>query len=511
MVLPALSGLFLILIFPRFNLELLAWFSLVPLFFAIQNQPLHRVLLYGFTAGMVFYFFGLHWVTNTIVNYGHLPLWLSYIVLLLLAAYLSLYLALFCYLTVRLSRGSDVYFFLLAPMIWTALEYVRSTHGELAFSWMGLGYSQFQTLPIIQMAEFTGVYGISWLIVVVNAAVYLVLKERISRKDEKGFPGGLVRILGVSSAIVIFWLAYGLYALDRWQADAPEKYLQVGLAQGNIEQHMKWDPRFRNKVMKNYRDLTLKGAESKPDLIVWPEAATPFFFALNEEEGARLRDLVKTVRVPLLFGSPHQEKRDNGPVLFNRAYLLSAEGNIAGHYDKIHLVPFGEFVPFKWVLGFVEKMVEGVGDFGRGTEPTLFDLNGGRFAVSICYEITFPDLVRRPVKNGAGFLVNITNDAWFGKSAASYQHMSMAALRAVENRVPIVRAANTGISGAIDPSGEMRQTTELFVRELVLTRIAPKTSGTTYYTRYGDVFSYMSIIAVIIIALMARKIRRENI
>ncbi|MBI4389838.1 MAG: apolipoprotein N-acyltransferase, partial [Nitrospinae bacterium] len=181
-----------------------------------------------------------------------------------------------------------------------------------------------------------------------------------------------------------------------------------------------------------------------------------------------------------------------------------------GRYDKIHLVPFGEFVPFRRLLWFVEKLVEMVGDFGRGKKSEAFQAMGARFAVSICYEIAFPDLVRRPVKDGAEFLVNITNDAWFGRSAASRQHMSMGALRAVENRVPIVRAANTGISGMIDPMGRIRQTTPLFVEDLVLTEIFPSKRGPTYYSRYGDVFSYVCIAACFVLPFMAPRGAREE-
>ena len=169
---------------------------------------------------------------------------------------------------------------------------------------------------------------------------------------------------------------------------------------------------------------------------------------------------------------------------------------------------FGEFVPFRELLFFVEKMVEMIGDFGRGKEATLFDVAGRQAGVSICYEIIFPDLLRQAVKNGAHFLINITNDAWFGKSPASYQHMSMGALRAVENRVPIVRAANTGVSGTIDANGALRDETELFVEAAQITKITPRQGGITFYTAYGDVFSWLCLFATGVIAIAARRNRR---
>ena len=495
------SGIMLVLIFPRFNLDWMAWFALIPLFFALHEQPLNRVVLYGFVSGFVFYFFGLNWVTNTMVNYGNIPVITSYLILALLTAYLSFFFSLFCYLTQKLSRGNSIYFSLLAPLIWTGLEFLRSTPEKLGFSWLGLGYSQFQTLPVIQLAEYTGVYGISTLIVFVNSALFVLLKTWLTEKGDRQKFIGALRVSGVAFLVLFLWIGYGLRALSQYEQKRGPETLKIGLAQGNIEQQQKWNPIFRDQVMNIYGRLTLKAAESDPDLIVWPEAATPFFFNLNKEYSSSLRKLVTSIDTPLLFGTPYSQTN----ILYNRAYLINAGGQNQGHYDKIHLVPFGEFVPFKELLFFVEKMVEIIGDFGRGNQATVFELDKAKFGVSICYEITFPDLTRQSVKNGAGFLVNITNDAWFGYSAASYQHMSMGALRAVENRVPIVRSANTGITGTIDANGSIRQTTDLFVRDLVITDISPRNRPLTYYSKYGDVHSYLSIILAVVVAVLARK------
>lgn len=494
----------LVLIFPRFNLDFLAWFALTPLFFLIQSQPLIRATLFGFWTGMVFYFFGLHWVTNTIINYGNLPVALSYLILMLLAAYLSLYLALFCYLVKRLSRGNPVYFLLLAPTAWTSLEYLRSTHAEFGFSWLGLGYSQFQNLAVIQAAEYTGVYGISTLIVFVNAAVYSLAKRWLMPRDS-ACPGNLsLRMAAIAVLVLTLWLGYGKVALDRWNTrSADEKPLRIALAQGNIEQHRKWNPLFQDQVIETYRKLSLKAAFDKPDLIVWPEAAIPFYYSLDLKNSALVNAIVRETQTPLLIGSPYRRVVDGRGINYNSAFLISANAEILGRYDKIHLVPFGEFVPFQKALWFVSKMVEMIGDFGRGESAAALQFNGSKLGVLICYEITFPDLTRQAVKQGAQFLVNITNDAWFGKSAASYQHMSMAALRAVENRVPIVRAANTGITGTIDPSGKMRQTTELFVEDVVIAEIVPNRSARTYYSRYGDLFSYLCLAMTAVLAVMA--------
>ncbi|MCF8719185.1 apolipoprotein N-acyltransferase [Nitrospina gracilis] len=485
------TGVLLALSFPRMDWEFLAWGALIPLFFAVFIQTPKRAALLGFTAGMVFYGLSLSWVTNTLVNYGNIPTVIAWPILFLLAGYLSAYMAIFCFLTVQLSRNQPLFFIALAPFLWTALEYLRSTHLEYGFSWQGLGYSQYLNLPVLQMADLTGVYGISFLIVGVNAGLFYLFHPRLRQEA----PWRLYRT-HVSVAMFGLYalvLAYGWSVMNAHE-EKPVKPLKVALVQGNIPQQMKWDPQYKQQILDTYRELTMKAAVSGPDFIVWPEAVTPFYF-LNDLEGTTaVVTLADELDTPLLFGSPRAEQQGGKWVSYNSAYLLSGNGNIKGRYDKIHLVPFGEFIPWQSLLFFLDKLVVGIGDFGRGEEATVLSLNGYKFAVSICYEITFPDLVRRPVDNGAQFLVNITNDAWFGKSAASYQHISMAALRAVENRVPIVRAANTGISGAVDRLGRIAPTTELFEREVLIANIQPRTGPATLYSRYGDWFCYLSLL-----------------
>jgi len=497
-LLAAISGILLVLIFPRFNFESLAWFAFIPLFSAIEAKTPQSAALLGFITGMVFYTWGLSWINNTLINYGNLPSVVSFMVLGLLAAYLSFYTALFCYLIRRVCKENRGLFFLFAPVLWVSLEYIRSTHSEFGFSWLGLGYSQFKTLHVIQMAEITGVYGISWLIMLLNAGLYLAWKTW----REPGNVGA--RFISVTLLVFACWWGYGSVVMDRPNTDK-NSGLTVGLIQGNVEQFMKWNPVFQKVVMGKYRDLTLVAAQSKPQLIVWPETAMPFYYNQHPVGTEFVNDLARQTQTPILFGSPHKENKDGHTIHYNSAYLVSETGDTQNRYDKIHLVPFGEFVPFRELLFFVEKMVEMIGDFGRGKEATLFDVAGYKAGVSICYELIFPDLIRQAVKNGANFLINITNDAWFGKSAASYQHMSMGALRAVENRVPIVRAANTGISGTIDANGALRDETDLFVEAAKITKITPRQRGLTFYTAYGDVFSWICLVLTVVLPFIQRQ------
>jgi apolipoprotein N-acyltransferase len=248
-------------------------------------------------------------------------------------------------------------------------------------------------------------------------------------------------------------------------------------------------------------------------LIVWPEAATPFFFANDRDFRARLLLLARDVDRPLLFGSPSYTREGDQDIMYNSAFLVGSEATVLGRYDKIHLVPFGEYIPLRRVLVFLDKLVEGIGDFRSGETYTVMAVPQGRFAVLICFEVIFPDLVRHFVRQGAQFLVNITNDAWFGYSPASYQHLSMVVFRAVENRLPIVRAANTGISAVIEPTGELVEQTNLFERTWIKGRIIPAAGLTTFYTRWGDLFAYGCW--VVTVAAMAwgilRHIRRTRL
>ena len=513
-VLAAVSGLLLAFAFPRFDWAFLAWFAFLPLWTACRNRSPRRAALLGFTTGLVFYLIGLSWVTNTLTDYGHLHPAASWLVLVLLVAYLSAFPALFCWLLNRMVARNPLLFFLWAPVLWTSLEFLRSTPDVLGFSWLGLGYSQYASLPFIQIAEITGVYGVSALIVLVNAGLFVLSHpdfQKLEGFDRLRWPLAFITV----GCLGACW-GYGTWQLNRPAPAGP--VLKLALIQPNISQSMKWDPRFAGEVMAAFESLTRRAAESQPDLVVWPEAATPFYFERDPAGTRRVRQLVRRTGVPLVFGSPARVPlpgplpEAGGPTeaLYNSAFLLDRQGRTLGRYDKVHLVPFGEFVPFRPVLFFVEKLTVGITDFARGDSFDVLSVEGHRFGVSICYEITFPDLVRRPVRDGAQFLVNITNDAWFGRSAASYQHIAMAALRAVENRAPVVRAANTGITGLIDASGKIRQATELFVQDVVVGEIHPRTGPPTIYAQAGDLFAWICLALAGILGFLAI-IQRQGI
>jgi len=477
-----LSGILLILSFPNFNLEFLAWFALVPLFYSLKGKDLLSSFFLGFLAGIIAFLGILYWIVVAVHTYGNVPLILSVLILLLLILYLSLYLGTFTMLfrLIQIRFGSRM--IILAPFLWIALEYLRSIF-LTGFPWANLGHSQYLNLPFIQIAEITGVYGLSFIILWINITLYLILLQW----PEKKFPYRevLISVIILTGALIYGYLK--IEAVDRQVQKQPP--LRIGLVQGNIDQSIKWDQSFQRETLKIYERLSLKVVREKPDFIIWPETATPFFFQDAKEYRPIILDIPVKTNAFLLFGSPSYKVEGKKVNHYNSAYLAAPSGEIVGRYDKIHLVPFGEYVPLGEILS-LGSLGEGIGDFKSGKEILNLSLPQGKFGVLICFEIIFPELCRRFVKKGANFLVTITNDAWFGRTSAPYQHFSIAAFRAVENRVFVARAANTGISGFIDPKGKILDEGGIFTEEAI-SGVIRLSNIKTFYTLYGDVFAWI--------------------
>ena len=482
LLLGFISGILIILSFPNFDLEFLAWVALVPLFYAIEEKGLWSSFKYGFLTGFVSFLGILYWIIVAVHNYGNVPVIPSVLILLLLVGYLSLFVATFTFLYrfIQIRLGWKT--ILLAPLLWVSLEYLRSFF-LTGFPWASLGHSQYMNLPFIQMADITGIYGLSFVIILVNASLYRVLQQW----SKRAFP---LREVAITILSLLGFLLYGYYRMgiiDRQTIQNPS--LKIGLVQGNIDQSIKWNPSFQKETMKIYERLSLRVAERKPDLIIWPETATPFFFQDAMEFRPLVFDIPKKTDAFLLFGTPSY-KIERGKVNhYNSAILLSPSGEVKGKYDKIHLVPYGEYVPLGEYIP-LGSLGEGIGNFKPGKETFNFTLPQGKFGVLICFEIIFPDLCRRFVKEGANFLVTITNDAWFGRTSAPRQHLTIATFRAIENRVFIARAANTGISAFIDPVGRIVKEGGIFTEEAI-NEMIHLSKEKTFYTLYGDVFAWI--------------------
>lgn len=491
-LLAALSGIMLTASFPPGKTGWIAWFALVPLLKGLENVSLSKAFILGIIAGLIHYLTLIYWIIIVLNTYGGLNFVLSSVMLLLLALYLSLYPAFFSvfvgYLKVSRFRA------LLIAGIWVFLEYLRARL-LTGFPWCLLGYSQSGFLHIIQTADIAGVYGISFLIMFSNAIIYILL-FRSGGVADKGYLGLEVFLfIALLSAAII----YGNYRLSGNKDGAKEeRSVKVAIVQGNIDQSIKWDPVHQKESMDIYRRLTENAYPYKPQLIVWPETAVPFFFQERSEITEEIYRISGESDALMIFGSPGYERTNSSVKYYNRAYWLSGGGRLAGYYDKVHLVPFGEYVPLKTMLPFVNRLVTAAGDFAPGRDIAPMSLPGLPTGMLICYEAIFPELSRTSVKKGAFILVNITNDAWYGMSSAPYQHLVMSIFRAVENRRPLIRAANTGFSAFIDPHGRITLKGDVFEEELLINEVSIKDHDLTFYCQYGDIFIYLIFIICLI-------------
>jgi len=504
--LSSFAGILLTLPFPKFGLTQVAWISFIPLFMALEGASPRKAFFLGWITGIVHFSTLLSWVTVSMTHYGNLSEATSFFLLILLSLYLGLYVGAFGGILNFFRNRSCIEPVVIAPVVWTLLEFLRS-YLLSGFPWELLGYSQYQNLFLIQISDITGVYGVSFLIVLANVSLYLILKWARFRINQFPFLYTIVT-LGILLSVIF----YGHFRIAKIKkANKNSTHLQVSLIQGNIDQAQKWDPAYTNETLALYQSLTVKAAPDHSDLIVWPETAVPCYFSPEHEYGSFLLSLAKKVNAPILFGSLAYEAKSQTEdyKYFNSAFLVSPEDKKVSRYDKVHLVPFGEYVPLKHFLPFVEKLVEGVGDFSPGKNLTLFAIPRARCGVLICYEIIFPNLSRNYCKSGANFLVTITNDAWFGRSSAPYQHFSMAVFRAVENRTAVVRAANSGISGIIEPTGYIQKQTPLFERTFCKGKI-PVNSSSTFYSRYGDVGVALCGIVLLLFMLIGVIINKKN-
>ena len=476
LLLALLSGAMLTASFPPSPLYFLAWLALVPLLKSLENQPPMAALRLGFAAGLAHYLTLIYWVIIVMGHYGHLPLPLSVSILILFSLYLSIYPAFFAWGYALIGRsflGS-----LKTAGLWVALEYVRANI-LTGFPWCLLGHSQYMNLEAIQVADLVGAYGTSFVIVLSSTLIYGLLLERNIDRWKREAP--------VLLLILALALGYGFYRMS--DSRPPQATLKVAIVQGNIDQSIKWSPAYQEKTIQIYSALTLQSQPFGPDLVVWPETAVPLFFQDGEPLARTVLHTARESGAYMIFGSPAYRRGRGSVSFFNRAYLASPNAEIIGSYDKVHLVPFGEYVPIQRFLPFVQRLVVAAGDFLPGDTVAPLKFPKASAGVLICFESIFPELGRAMTKNGATLLVNLTNDAWYGMSSAPFQHFSMAVFRAVENRRPVVRAANTGISAFILPNGKIVEQSGLFTEALLTKELPLPGSGLTLYTRFGDFFA----------------------
>jgi apolipoprotein N-acyltransferase len=445
----------------------------------------------SFVFGLAYFVGSLYWIALLERDQISVP-WLRLPAMVVLCLYLSLFVLAAGWFTRRLRRAG-LPLELAFPLAWAGCEYLRSL-GPLGFTWAGIGYSQAGNPPAMQQAAVVGTFGVSLWVTLVAAMIAGALLRR-SRK------------VAVAACLILAGpVLLGYLVLGRARTEPGPR---LALVQPNISGAVKWDQAFRDSSMSALRRLTLDATGAS--MVVWPETAVPYHIRYSRD----LEDLVelaRTRRSALLFGFPDYVMTDGDIRFYNSAMLISAGGEIAGEYRKIHLVPFGEMIPFEDRIEVLRRIELGQADFSPGRDHTVFDLDGTAFAVAICFESIYPSLVGEFVEEGARVLVNITNDEWFGPSIGPSQHAQMALMRAVEFRVGLARCANTGISLFADPYGRITSRTELFRRRILQDRVVPG-SGSTPYRVIGPFLERGMLLACLALAVLgyARRSSRGKV
>lgn len=499
LILALSCGIITVLSFPKFNLSFFCWISLIPLLFIILEKSPKQSFLLGLLAGFSFYATLIYWIPSVPSHYGGISVGLSFIIYIIFALFLALFWAFFSFLSSIINKFYPKLVFLVIPFLWVSFEYIL-THFLTGFPWGLLGYTQTKNIFFIQLASITGVYGLSFILVFFQSMFVFSMKFR------KKSPF----LLALTLILIIHIIGY----INLKNIEPSRKSFSASVIQGNVSSDIYWDKISYDKIFsifKQHLDLSRQGYTQGAQLIIWPEFSVPLCFScpygIYQEFQKSLLGFVKNTGCTLVLGTNEIKETQTNVSYYNTALCLSPNLSMT-HYYKMHLVPFGEYTPYKKIFSFIEKMTHAIGDVTPGNEYTLHEFNGMKFGSPICYEIIFPDLVRKFTKKGANFLVTITNDGWYGKTSAPYQHFSIAVMRAVENRRFLLRAATTGISGIIDPYGRILSKSSLETKDILIDVITPL-NGLTFYSRYGDVLPWISLTLCILFLILTLKKRRN--
>jgi apolipoprotein N-acyltransferase len=506
--LASASGVLLALSFPKFGHPAFGWIALAPLLVALSGATLRRAFMLGLLTGGIYFTGTLYWITGVMATYGDMARSVAVPINAGLVVYQSLYVALFALILRRIVVKHGPRAVMAAPIVWVAMELGR-TRVLSGFPWVLLGYSQTTVLPIAQLASIFGVYGVSMLVASVSAGLAMI----VAKRGGTPFPGaassekGYRPFLPVSAALIV---VIGVAVWGSRRAAVAEwthtgEAIRVGLIQGNVDQDEKTQVGRGAAIFQDYLRMTRQAIREGARFVIWPESSTPFRFEDDLLAAGQLRALALQARVPILFGSDQFVRGANGAptTFYNSAFLVRADGTTGGVYRKMHLVPFGEYVPAKKLLFFAAPLVQAVSDFSAGDEAVLLPVGEHLVSTAICYEVVYPDLVRRFVTGGSEMLTTITNDAWFGPTSAPYQHFEQASMRAIEEGRYLVRSANTGISGIVDPYGRVVQRSAIFQPAVVVGE-ARFLKTSTFYARHGDVLAYASALATAALLVLGR-------
>ncbi len=473
----------------------LAFFGMIPFLFVLEQKRGWRGLLWILLFSSSYFAYSLHWVNIAIIYFGMLPVWVSLIVFVLFMIVCGLFWTLGLGLGYRAYRRSGLPLSLVLPIAFVGGEIIRN-YLFTGFPWHNLAYSQYANLPFIQSAGLWGIHGICFILVLSNALFYEYLQSRRGKLAYR-WPRKLGYLLG---GLVVFSYVYGFIRMglnEPLVENAPK--INVAMIQANIDQEIKNSTGVaRYKVMEIYDYMTFEMVPKEGiDLVLWPEASYPFAVRHKAKDFKQYLTKDKDFEAPwpMLIGVPSYETTPTETKHFNTALLLDKKLNVLGNFDKSHLVPFGEYVPLSNILP-IGKLVPVAGQFYPGHVGEGLTVNGHRFGVLICYEGIFPEISRAYAQAGVEFLVNLTNDAWYGVSAAPYQHLAMYVFRSIETRKATLRVANTGVTAVIDPSGHIRHATDIYTRHVVQAS-APRLTERTVYSYIGDTHAWLCVLLVV--------------
>ncbi|HEV2387663.1 MAG TPA: apolipoprotein N-acyltransferase [Candidatus Acidoferrales bacterium] len=494
--LAAGSGVLLALAFPDPHWGTLGWIALAPLLaVALDASPL-GAFAYGFLAGLLFFGITLRWLYGFFRGYGAMSVPIAAGVLGLMVAILAGFIATYALCARAMKRSGTGWALAASPFFWVGLELLRTHMPAIGFPWNLLGYSVSARLGLVQLVTLTGIYGLSFVVAGYNALLVWAWRER-RRKP-----------LAVWAAVTVVLAIVVLFG-DRLVPDPAARYT-AHLIQLNLRPEAiypaDWEQRSAPQLDALGR-MTIAAGRSSPGLVIWPEAPAPFSLE-DPQFAARAASIARASQSYFLLGVDEWRYPPGGPPqASNSAVMLDPAGRRVFAYDKIHLVPFGEYVPWRRWLFFARRLTGDIGDFAPGTVRAVGRLPGGTFSVFICYEAIFPGEIRQFADRGAGLLVNISDDGWYGQSEALEQHLNMARVRAVENRRWLLRATNTGLTAVIDPYGRFRARLSPNQRA-VLTTGYDFRSERTLYARWGDWWAWLCL--VVGVAALAWNIARRS-
>jgi apolipoprotein N-acyltransferase len=493
LLLPVLTGFMITAAFPPANLGFLAWIAYIPLVaYLFKVTTRLRAFLGGFVAAAISLSMLLRWIPAVLTHYGGLSAILAWTAFSCLVAVLACYPALACALAKHLARRGGTAYHLLFPAIWVLSEYAWSISPFGGLPWTLAGYSQSGYLGLIQIADVAGIFGVSFLLLSTATAIVWAVVHA-GKWKWKFAPVIAAGILIAASA------GYGDCCLQKW--GVVQGSFRVAMLQGNLS-YDDSESILSEKYLKGYSRMAETLSPGDADLLILPESPTPAFFQYDESYKAVLAQLAERRPMGLVFNNIRTAGSAGDSRYFNSAYFMDSSGKITGTYDKIHLVPFGEYLPPLKILGLAGPITKDVSAFSPGDSYQVQKLGEHPVSAVICFEAVFPDFVRRFVQKGSRLIINLTNDAWYGRSSAPYQHFAIARVRAVENRRFLLRATNSGISAVVEPTGRIQSSTDLLETAVCRGRFS-FVAEETLYTRYGDFFVFLCAIILCVCLILS--------